>query len=115
MVETLSFPPLARRLKYTIALNSFREGCLSIEERVRSLLDSCSLILSNDKLARILQKMLAIGNIMNEGTHKGQASGFTLDSLMKMVNTKGKRLEMCSLLLIIYPLDFKILKSFPLP
>ena len=33
--------------------------------------------------------MLAVGNIMNEGTHRGRASGFTVDSLIKMVNTKG--------------------------
>jgi hypothetical protein len=34
--------------------------------------------------------MLAVGNVMNEGTRRGGASGFTLDSLMKMVNTKGE-------------------------
>jgi hypothetical protein len=33
--------------------------------------------------------MLAVGNILNEGTQRGGACGFTLDSLMKMVNTKG--------------------------
>jgi hypothetical protein len=33
--------------------------------------------------------MLAVGNIMNQGTKQGRASGFTLDSLLKMINTKG--------------------------
>lgn len=33
--------------------------------------------------------MLKVGNIMNEGTYRGQAHGFTLDSLLSMVNTKG--------------------------
>ena len=46
-------------------------------------------MISSDKLARILQKMLAVGNVMNEGTYRGQAAGFTLDSLLKMVHTKG--------------------------
>ena len=40
-------------------------------------------------LKLVLRQMLAIGNIMNEGTHKGQASGITLDSLLKLTHTKG--------------------------
>lgn len=51
-------------------------------------------VLASNNLTRLLQRMLAVGNIMNEGTRKGGASGFTLDSLMKMVNTKGTRLLM---------------------
>ena len=46
-------------------------------------------IISSDNLARVLQKMLTVGNLMNEGTYRGQASGFSLDSLLKMVHTKG--------------------------
>ena len=49
-------------------------------------------MLSNDKLAKILQKMLAIGNLMNQGSSgyaKQQAAGISLDSLVKMIQTKG--------------------------
>jgi len=46
-------------------------------------------VLSSNNLAKLLQRMLQVGNIMNEGTRRGGASGFTLDSLLKMVNTKG--------------------------
>jgi hypothetical protein len=45
--------------------------------------------LSSGNLQKLLQRMLAVGNILNEGTQRGGASGFTLDSLIKMVNTKG--------------------------
>jgi hypothetical protein len=40
-------------------------------------------------LALVLRQMLVIGNIMNEGKKGGQASGITLDSLLKLVATKG--------------------------
>ncbi len=56
-------------------------------------------VVSSDRLARILQKMLTVGNLMNEGTHNGGATGFTLDSLLKMVNTKG----ILNLYIIYYP------------
>jgi hypothetical protein len=46
-------------------------------------------IMNSDNLALVLQKMLAVGNVMNQGTRQGDASGFTLDSLLKLINTKG--------------------------
>ncbi len=48
-----------------------------------------SQVLSSSRLAKLLKKMLAIGNVMNQGTTRGGASGFTLDSLLKMIETKG--------------------------
>ena len=32
---------------------------------------------------------LAVGNFMRGGAHRGQAEGFTLESLLLMANTKG--------------------------
>jgi hypothetical protein len=46
--------------------------------------------------------MLAVGNVMNEGTRRGGASGFTLDSLMKMVNTKGEVYSGCVVALCVF-------------
>jgi hypothetical protein len=83
------YPDLRSRLASTLLANSFAVDAEDVLKRSTALIDTCNQILSSDKLARIMQKMLAIGNIMNEGTHRGEASGFTLDSLMKMVNTKG--------------------------
>jgi hypothetical protein len=45
--------------------------------------------LESKNLAKILKKMLAVGNAMNQGSKKGKASGFTLDSLLQIINTKG--------------------------
>ncbi len=46
-------------------------------------------ILASDGLTRILRRMLAVGNVMNAGTRRGRAGGFSLDSLLKMLQTKG--------------------------
>lgn len=45
-------------------------------------------ILSNAKLAKLLQRMLAYLNFMNQ--KGGQVGGMTLESLVKMMQTKGK-------------------------
>ncbi len=44
-----------------------------------------------------------IGNVMNQGTGRGEASGFTVESLLKMINTKGSVLRPSWL--IIYLID----------
>jgi len=47
-------------------------------------------ILSSSNLARLLKRMLLIGNAMNRGSsRKEEVSGFTLDSLLKIINMKG--------------------------
>lgn len=83
------YPELPRRLNCFVNCHHFQSTCRSISIKAQNLVVTCNEVLSSDKLARVLQKMLAVGNIMNQGTFKGQASGFSLDSLLKMVNTKG--------------------------
>ena len=46
-------------------------------------------ILSSSNLARLLKRMLLIGNAMNQGSRKEEVSGFTLDSLLKIISMKG--------------------------
>jgi len=82
------YPELPRRLNCFIMTQHFENYCAGTETKMRALSLACSEVVSNQNLSRVLQKMLAIGNVMNQGTNK-EATGVTLDSLMKMVNTKG--------------------------
>ena len=45
--------------------------------------------MNSERLAAVMQKVLAIGNAMNRGTYKGSAAGFTIDSLLKLTSTRG--------------------------
>lgn len=38
---------------------------------------------------RILEAVLAVGNHLNGGTYRGQATGFKLDALLKLMDVKG--------------------------
>ena len=56
---------------------------------LRLLKNACDEIMSSTKLATILKKLLAVGNIMNESVGGGKVVGIKLDSLVKTANKKG--------------------------
>jgi ankyrin repeat protein len=82
-------PDLPQRLHCFITCSHFGDNCANGLSRARKVITACNEVISSDKLARVLQKMLAVGNIMNQGTFRGNATGFTVDSLLRMINMKG--------------------------
>lgn len=79
----------------------------SLSERANLVDRAAKQLMNSEGLANVLRQMLVIGilacfarkllrftqltlgNIMNEGTRQGNASGITLNSLLKLTNTKG--------------------------
>ncbi|XP_042032543.1 formin-like protein 20 isoform X2 [Salvia splendens] len=49
---------------------------------------------NSDKLKEILQKILVLGNTLNEGTARGAAVGYRLDSLLKLTDTRSTTSKM---------------------
>ena len=43
------------------------------------------------RLRGIMQTVLSIGNALNEGTARGQANAFKLNSLLKLTELRGKQ------------------------
>ena len=52
------------------------------------MIDSCSEVVTSEKLRKVLEVVLAFGNFMNQG-RRGNAFGFKLSSLNKIVDTKS--------------------------
>ncbi|GMJ07766.1 hypothetical protein HRI_004445800 [Hibiscus trionum] len=46
------------------------------------------------KLKRIMQTILSLGNALNQGTARGSAVGFRLDSLLKLTDTRARNNKM---------------------
>ncbi|CAM8966447.1 unnamed protein product [Rhodiola kirilowii] len=46
------------------------------------------------KLKRIMQTILSLGNALNQGTARGSAIGFRLDSLLKLTDTRARNNKM---------------------
>ncbi|CAM9424601.1 unnamed protein product [Ectocarpus sp. 4 AP-2014] len=59
------------------------------ESRVETLRMACEEAMGSDRLAAVLEKVLDIGNLLNEGTYQGNACGFRISSLLKLSHTKS--------------------------
>ncbi|KAK5773138.1 hypothetical protein PVK06_049443 [Gossypium arboreum] len=53
-----------------------------------------SQIRNSVKLKRIMQTILSLGNALNQGTARGSAIGFKLDSLLKLTDTRARNNKM---------------------
>ena len=59
-----------------------------IKPQVKDLLFACDELVNSKKLKKILEVVLAFGNIMNRG-NRGNAYAFKLNSLNRVVDTKS--------------------------
>ena len=59
-----------------------------LEESFKYLIPACNELKNNNHFHEVLGTILGLGNIMNGGTPKGQADGFSLDILPKLAGIK---------------------------
>jgi hypothetical protein len=57
--------------------------------RVNIITKACYQILHSERLARCFELVLAIGNMLNAGSDHADARGITLESLLKLSETKA--------------------------
>jgi len=80
---------LKQKVKSMQTVDTF-DGCTEdLMKKFSTLRDACNEVVGSKKLKKLLETILAIGNIMNEGSQKGGAVGFTFDSLLKLTQTKS--------------------------
>jgi hypothetical protein len=60
-----------------------------LNKNFRLLTRVCNQVMNSAKLQHVLEMVLRVGNIMNEGTRTGGASGFKFDSLLRLTQTKS--------------------------
>lgn len=65
-------------------------------------------IRSSVKLKRIMQTILTLGNGLNQGTARGSAIGFRLDSLLKLTETRARNNKMTLMHYLCKVLDDKL-------
>ncbi|KAG4378628.1 hypothetical protein GLYMA_17G074500v4 [Glycine max] len=94
LMELMKVPRVESKLR----VFSFR---IQFNSQVSDLRNSLSVVNSASeeirnsvKLKRIMQTILSLGNALNQGTAKGSAIGFRLDSLLKLTETRARDKKM---------------------
>nr|GEZ56204.1 hypothetical protein [Tanacetum cinerariifolium] len=67
---------------------------LQFGSQVSDLRKSLNSVRSSSKFKRIMQTILTLGNALNQGTARGAAVGFRLDSLLKLTDTRARNNKM---------------------
>ncbi|KAI3496069.1 hypothetical protein L1887_38419 [Cichorium endivia] len=90
--------PLHELMDYVLALD---ESALDVDQ-VDNLIKFCPTkeemevlkVRSSSKFKRVMQTILTLGNALNQGTARGAAVGFRLDSLLKLTDTRARNKRM---------------------
>ncbi|EFJ37653.1 hypothetical protein SELMODRAFT_74599 [Selaginella moellendorffii] len=71
------------KLQFTSQVSDLRENLVVVNEASAEVKES-------PKLKRVMQTVLSLGNALNQGTARGAAIGFRLDSLLKLTETRAR-------------------------
>ncbi|KAH8064984.1 hypothetical protein JL722_1875 [Aureococcus anophagefferens] len=83
-------PMHARYLDAASSRAAFAHHVADVERACGSVTTAAAILVKSRGLTLILQRILAVGNVMNAGTKKGDARGIRLGSLLAIVKTKGR-------------------------
>ncbi|ERM96350.1 hypothetical protein AMTR_s00001p00219300 [Amborella trichopoda] len=75
------------RITFSTQVKELRANLNTINNASREVKDSL-------KLRRVMQTILSLGNALNQGTARGSAIGFKLDSLLKLSDTRARNNKM---------------------
>ena len=70
-------------------MHFFKDHVEEVREGFKTLQEVCNQVLNSEKLLKVLQMVLNIGNLLNEGTLNGGVDAFKFESLSKLSQTKS--------------------------
>ena len=86
----LSVPRLQTKVHVIQTMATFSDSAKETGSKFQLLKTVCSQVMESTKLQQVLEMVLHIGNLMNEGTRTGDIDGFKFDSLLKLTQTKSQ-------------------------
>ena len=88
--QLLSVPGLQTKVHVIQTMATFSDSAKETGCKFQLLKSVCSQVMESTKLQQVLEMVLHIGNLMNEGTRTGDIDGFKFDSLLKLTQTKSQ-------------------------
>ncbi|KAK9151950.1 hypothetical protein Syun_010259 [Stephania yunnanensis] len=85
----VDIPFAFKRLESLAFMTSLQEEVSGIKESLATLEVACKELRSSRLFLKLLEAVLKTGNRMNDGTFRGGAQAFKLDTLLKLADVKG--------------------------
>ncbi|KAJ3693423.1 hypothetical protein LUZ60_008903 [Juncus effusus] len=93
-LELMKVPRVESKLRVFLFKIQFKSQVSDLRKNL-IIVNSCAEeIKESAKFKRIMQTILSLGNALNQGTARGSAVGFRLDSLLKLSDTRARNNKM---------------------
>ncbi|KAK9274673.1 hypothetical protein L1049_021924 [Liquidambar formosana] len=93
-LELMQVPGVESKLRVFSFKIQFRSQVSDLRRSLNVVNSAAEEIRNSVKLKRIMQTILSLGNALNQGTARGSAIGFRLDSLLKLTETRARNSKM---------------------
>ncbi|XP_039005238.1 formin-like protein 20 isoform X2 [Hibiscus syriacus] len=93
-LELMKVPRVESKLRVFSFKIQFRTQISEFRRSLETVNSACDEVRNSDKLKEIMKKILYLGNTLNQGTARGSAVGFKLDSLLKLTDTRAATSKM---------------------
>lgn len=93
-LELMKVPRVESKLRVFSFRITFSTQVKELRSSLEIINDASKEIRVSVKLRRIMQTILSLGNALNQGTARGSAIGFKLDSLLKLTDTRARNNKM---------------------
>ncbi|GKV21345.1 hypothetical protein SLEP1_g31331 [Rubroshorea leprosula] len=85
----VEIPFAFKRIESLLFMSSLEDEFSSVKDSFKTLEVACDKLKSSRLFLKLLEAVLKTGNRMNDGTYRGGASAFRLDTLLKLSDVKG--------------------------
>ncbi|XP_028761768.1 formin-like protein 5 isoform X2 [Neltuma alba] len=85
----VDIPFAFKRMEALLFMSTFQEDLTATKESFATLEVACKELRSSRLFLKLLEAVLKTGNRMNDGTYRGGAQAFKLDTLLKLSDVKG--------------------------
>ncbi|KAK4402274.1 Formin-like protein 20 [Sesamum angolense] len=88
-LELMKAPRVESKLRVFLFKIQFNSQVFDFRKSLNVVNSACEEVRNSLKLKEIMKKILYLGNTLNQGTARGSAIGFKLDSLLKLTDTRA--------------------------
>ncbi|KAH6784752.1 Formin Homology 14 [Perilla frutescens var. hirtella] len=93
-LELMKVPRVESKLRVFSFTIGFTSQVKDLRVNLNIISDAAREVKESAKLRQIMQTILTLGNALNQGTVRGSAVGFKLDSLLKLSDTRARNNKM---------------------